>query len=112
MDPVDEEKPWGVAGQMVLIVLAIGLIYLVIRLAVVVPEYGWQLIAALSLTAPLLYYFLAFRSGLRKPVGAAAPRFTRAQRAAQAATAVLLAGALSLPVLVAIYYLRTGALPW
>lgn len=110
MEPADEEKPWGVLGQMVLIALAIGLIYLIIRLAVVVPEYGWQIILALSLIAPLLYYFLAFRSA-RKPTRPPRP-LTRAQSLAQATTAVLLAAVLSLPVLVALYYLRTGSLPW
>lgn len=112
MDPLDEEKPWGVVGQMVLIALAIGLIYLIIRLAVVVPEYGWQIILALTVIAPLLYYFLAFRSGGRRPPAAPRPRFTRAQRFAQATTAVLLAAMLSVPLLVAVYYLRTGSLPW
>lgn len=110
MDPLDEEKPWGVLGQMVLIALAIGLIYLIIRLAVVVPEYGWQIILALSLIAPLLYYFLAFRRA-RAPTRPPRP-ITRARAVAQATTAVLLAAALSLPVLVALYYLRTGSLPW
>lgn len=112
MDPLDKEKPWGVLGQMMLIALAIGVIYLIIRLAVVVPEHGWQLILMLSLIAPLLYYFLAFRSGLGKPASVPRPRFTRAQRAAQAVTAVLLAAALSVPVFVALYYLRAGTLPW
>ena len=109
MDPLDREKPWGFFGQMVLIACAIGLIYLIIRLAVVVPEYGWQLVAAMSVLAPLMYYFLAFRTGLTRVAG---PRFTRAQRLAQAVTAVLLAAVLSVPALVAYYYFRTGSLPW
>jgi hypothetical protein len=110
MDPLDKEKPWGIFGQLVLIALAIGVIYLIIRLAVVVPEYGWQIILVISLIAPVLYYFLAFRKP-RKP-RALPPRLTAARRAAQAATAVLLAVALSLPVFVSLYYLRTGTLPW
>lgn len=110
MEPLNEEKPWGVLGQMVLIALAIGFIYLIIRLAVVVPEYGWRIILALSLIAPFLYYFLAFRRA-RKPTRP--PRaVTRARAVAQAATAVLLAVVLSLPVLVLLHYLRTGSLPW
>ena len=112
MDPLDQEKPWGFFGQMMLIACAIGLIYLIIRLAVVVPEYGWQLVAAMSVLAPLMYYFLAFRSGFAREQGVARPRFTRAQRVAQAVTAVLLAAVLSVPAFVAYYYFRLGALPW
>jgi len=111
-DPLDREKPWGLPGQMVVISLAIGLIYLIIRLAAVVPEWGWQVILPLAIVAPLLYYFLAFRAGLSRKPGAAEPKFTAGQRALQAITVVLLAAALSLTVWVAAYHFRTGRWPW
>lgn len=104
MDPLDREKPWGPLGVLALIAFAIGLVYVVIRLVVVVPEWGWQVLLAPALLGPLLYYFLAYRGGLRRSPGA--------RRAVHATVAVLLAAVLSLPVAVLLYWSWTGELPW
>lgn len=111
-DPLNLEKPWGVIGQMVVIALPIGLIYLIIRLAVVVPEWGWQVILPLALFAPFLYYFLAFRSGLSPKPRDPNAHYTPAQRRLQRLLVVLMMLMLCVPAGLAVYYFRIGALPW
>jgi hypothetical protein len=105
MDPLDREKALGMLGQLALIALAIGLIYLIIRLAVVVPEWGWQVLVAPAVLAPLLYYFLAFRGGLRRQP-------ETARRAAHGLVVLLLVAVASLPVALLAYRAWAGQWPW
>ena len=107
MDPLDREKPWGIAGQLLVIVSVVGLIYLVIRFAAVVPEWGWQVVLPVTLVATVLYYLLAFRFGFgRKP---APPEPDIPGRAAlRAFTLVMLTLTLLFPLALALWYLYTG----
>ena len=108
MDPLDKEKPWGPLTTLLVIALPIGFVYLVIRLAAVVADEAWQLLLAVTAVAALLYYFLAFRSAKRRPRSLQSP----GRIAFQAVTLVLIAAVLAVPVWVALFYVRNGALPW
>ena len=96
MDPVDQEKPWTALGQIALITSAIGVVYFMVRFAVVIPEWGWQLIVATTLVAGGLYWMLAFRRG---PTGPPVERSAR-----EKLLGALLIVALMLPLGVALYY--------
>lgn len=111
-DPLDQEKAWGVWGQLVVITLPIALVYFIIRLAVVVPEWGWQVVLPLALLAPCLYYFLAFRSGLSRNAKDPNARYTPTQRRLQQLLLVLLAVMALVPLWFGVYYFWNDALPW
>lgn len=105
MDPLDREKPWSFLEQVAVITLAIGIIYVIIRFAVVVPDWGWQLILAVTVVGVALYYALAFRFGLRRRRKRGA---TTRQRALEFVTAVLLVIGLTVPLAVALLWLWGG----
>lgn len=109
-DPLDQEKPWSVWGQLVVITLPIAVVHFVIRL--VVPEWGWQMVVPVAVLAPSLYYFLAFRSGLIREPRDPHARYTAAQRRLQLLLAVLLGAMALMPLGVGVYYFWNGALPW
>ena len=108
MDPLDREKPWSVLEQIAVITLAIGIIYVIIRFAVVVPDWGWQLILAVTVVGVAMYYALAFRLGFRKGTKRNVPP---KQRALEFLTALLLVIGLTLPIAIALFYLWLGEAP-
>lgn len=109
MDPVDREQPWGVAGKLLVITCAIAVIYLMIRFAAVVPEWGWQLVLPITATGAVVYYLLAFpRARARDREGDR----TRRRAALETLATWLLAFALSMPAALAAWMLWQGALPW
>jgi hypothetical protein len=105
MDPLDREKPWGFLEQVAVITLAIGVIYLIMRFAVVVPDWGWQLILAVTLVGVALYYALAFRFGYRKGTKRNVPP---RRLALEFFFALLLVVSLTLPLAIALFYLWSG----
>ncbi len=103
MDPLDREKPWGRFAQIILITLVIGVIYLVFRWAVVVPEWGWRLILGGTATGTALYFFLMVEQATTR----ASQREARREKL-RAALAVLVVAAFTLPVWVVLFLLWTG----
>jgi multisubunit Na+/H+ antiporter MnhB subunit len=110
VDPLDREKPWRPFGQLLLITLVIGLIYLVFRVAVVIPERGWQLIAAATLVGVILYYLLAFRWA--RAARGATPKPTAGRSAWRTLLAALLILGLTLPLWVVLYFVWFGGQLW
>lgn len=106
MDPLDREKPWSFIEQVAVITLAIGILYVIIRFAVVVPDWGWQLILAVTVVGVVLYYMLAFRLGFRRRV----QRASR-QRALEFLFALLLVVSFTLPIALALFYFTRAAPP-
>lgn len=108
MDPLDREKPWGVGGQLLVITLVTGVIYLVIRFAAIDPELGWEVVLPVTLVAAALYYLLAFQFGLGPSRDPAKAR----GRVARAVTLALLVAIVLLPFALALWLSSNGTAPW
>ena len=108
MDPLDREKAWGVGGQLLVITLVTGVIYLVIRFAAIDPELGWEVVLPVTLVAAVLYYLLAFQYGF----GRSRDPARRRGRVARAVTLGLLVAIVLLPFALALWLARNGAAPW
>ena len=107
MEPLDREKPWNAFQQIALIAIVMGVVYLFVRFAVVVPEWGVRLVWGSTIVGVALYYFLAFRRGVTKAAGAPPPASTL-----HVVTVALLIVALTFPLFAALYVWMGGGPPW
>lgn len=111
MDPLDREEPFSAPAKLVMIMAVVGVVYLMVRFAVVIPEWGWQLISTVTLVGAVLYYALAYRKP-RAPLPPVQHREFSAGRLLHYVTAALLALVLTLPLWVALYFWRFGVPDW
>lgn len=112
MDPLDREQPWGPLGQLVLLLIVIGVVFVIFRFAVVIPSWGWQLVTAATVIGALVYYQLAFRRGSRPTAAEAAVREAPAPGRRRAALAALVILGVTAPLWVVLYFLWLGGQVW
>lgn len=111
MDSSDtKEKPWGRLGQLVLLVLAIGLIYGILRFAVFIPEWGWPFVTGGTTLGVAVFVLLSFGKG-RKP-RAAPEAASPAQKTWRAVLVSILVLGLALPLWVLLYFVWLGGQLW
>lgn len=111
MDPIDQEEPFSTTAKVLMIAAVIAVVYLIVRFAVVIPEWGWQLIFVVTLVGTVTYYRLAFRAP-RAPTPPPRGLGWTPGRLVHYVSAVLLAMVLTLPAWVALYYWWEGRTPW
>lgn len=100
MDPIDREKPWGRFAQFLIITSVIGSIYLVFRFAVVVPEWGWRLIAAATAAGTATYFFLMIERSTTST-----REIEERRRKMRPVLAVLMVATLTAPIWLVLYLL-------